>query len=316
MNLVIDTQTIQLVTGTGILLVIATLVGRIMPRFATSEGAVATVANFQARTRSWWIMVAVFALAMATGGIGSIILFGLTSFFALREFITQTPTKAADHRSLFWAFFVITPLQYYLIYTQWYGLFALLIPIYAFLFIPVRMAIAGDCENFMERLAKIQWGIMLCVFCISHIPAILMLDLAGYEGENAKLLFWLVLVVQISDVLQYVFGKTLGRHPIAPKVSPNKTWEGFWGGTLAATGIGAALWWVTPFSPLQAAGMAFLVNLLGFGGGLTMSAIKRDRGIKDFGNMIGGHGGMLDRLDSLCFAAPIFFHVTRYYFSN
>ena len=156
---------------------------------------------------------------------------------------------------------------------------------------------------------------MVCVYCVSHAPALLMLDLPGFEGRGARLLFFLIVVVQISDVLQYVWGKLLGKHKIAPVVSPSKTWEGFIGGALSATAIGAGLWWLTPYTPRQAALMAFLVVLLGFAGGLTMSAIKRDRGIKDYGALIEGHGGILDRIDSLCFAAPVLFHLTRYFWS-
>jgi phosphatidate cytidylyltransferase len=273
------------------------------------------VQNLNARIRAWWMMVAVFGLAMATGGIGSIVLFALTSFLALREFITLTPTRPGDHRTLFWMFFIILPLQYYLIAIKWYGLFAILIPVYAFLFIPIRSATAGDCENFLERTAKIQWGLMICVYCVSYVPALLSLDIPGYEGQNGKLMFYFVLVAQISDVLQYVWGKTLGRHKIAPDVSPNKTWEGFVGGIASATLIGAGLWWATPFTPLQSAGMSLAITLMGFGGGLVMSAIKRDRGVKDYGNMIEGHGGVMDRIDSLCFAAPVFFHLTRFFFT-
>jgi len=281
----------------------------------TDEKGKSTVQNLNARIRAWWVMVAVFGLAMATGGIGSVVLFGLTSFFALREFITLTPTHAGDHRTLFWIFFVILPLQYYLIAIKWYGLFSILIPVYAFLFIPIRSALAGDCEHFLERTAKIQWGLMVCVYCISYVPAMLSLEIPNYTGQNGKLMFYFVLVAQISDVLQYVWGKTLGRHKIAPTVSPNKTWEGFIGGIACATAIGAGLWWATPFTPLQSAGMSLVITLMGFGGGLVMSAIKRDRGVKDYGNMIEGHGGVMDRIDSLCFAAPVFFHLTRYFFT-
>jgi phosphatidate cytidylyltransferase len=156
---------------------------------------------------------------------------------------------------------------------------------------------------------------MICVYALSHVPALLMLDIAGYEGRNAMLVLFLVLVDQISDVLQYVWGKLFGRRKIAPMVSPNKTWEGFLGGVVCATLIGTALWWATPFSPLQAAAMSLLIALMGFAGGLTMSAIKRDRGVKDYGTLVSGHGGMMDRIDSLCFAAPVFFHLTRYYFT-
>jgi len=315
MNLKFDKQTYWLVGGVLALLLASSLIGWLLSLRVTSDKGKVTVQNLNARIRAWWMMVAVFGLAMATGGIGSIVLFALTSFLALREFITLTPTRLGDHRTLFWVFFIILPLQYYLIGIKWYGLFAIMIPVYAFLFIPIRSATAGDCENFLERTAKIQWGLMICVYCVSYVPALLSLDIPGYAGQNGKLMFYFVLVAQISDVLQYVWGKTLGRHKIAPLVSPNKTWEGFIGGIATATLIGAGLWWATPFTPLQSAGMSLAITLMGFGGGLVMSAIKRDRGVKDYGNMIEGHGGVMDRIDSLCFAAPVFFHLTRFFFT-
>jgi phosphatidate cytidylyltransferase len=290
-------------------------VGFTLSRTVKSESGRATVANMNARIRAWWVMCVVFVLSLATGGVGSVVLFGLLSFLALREFITLTPTRRADHMTLFWSFFIITPLQYVLVGIGWYGLFSILIPVYAFLFVPIRIAIAGDTERFLERTAKIHWGLMVCVYCVSHAPALLSLELRGYRGQNAKLLLFLIVVVQVSDVLQYVWGKLLGRRKIAPTVSPNKTWEGFVGGILCASGIGTALWWLTPYSPLQALGMSLAVTLLGFAGGLTMSAIKRDRGVKDYGDTIPGHGGILDRIDSICFAAPVMFHLTRYAFS-
>jgi phosphatidate cytidylyltransferase len=315
MHLTFDKQTLWLVGGVLTILVVSSVTGWILARRVKSEAGKATVRNLNARTRAWWIMVAIFCVAMATGGLGSVILFALTSFLALREFITLTPTRPGDHRSLFWIFFVVLPIQYYLIAIKWYGLFSIFIPVYAFLLIPIRSALAGDCEHFLERNATIQWGLMICVYCVSHVPALLSLQIPGYEGQNGKLMFYFVLVAQISDVLQYVWGKFFGRHKIAPRVSPNKTWEGFVGGGACATLIGAGLWWATPFTPLQSAGMSLAITLMGFGGGLVMSAIKRDRGVKDYGNLIGGHGGVMDRIDSLCFAAPVFFHLTRYFFT-
>ncbi len=315
MTLNLDSEILWLIGAVVVLLAVSSIIGWLLSRRVTNDKARATVENLNARIRAWWMMVAIFAVALATGGIGSIILFGLTSFLALREFITLTPTRAGDHRSLFWVFFVVTPLQYVLVAQQWYGLFSILIPVFAFLIIPVRSAAAGDCERFLERTAKIQWGLMICVYCVSHAPALLTHPIPGYEGQNAKLLFFLVLVVQISDVLQYVWGKTLGRRKIAPDVSPNKTLEGFVGGVASATLVGAGLWWATPFTPWQAAGMSLAITLMGFFGGLVMSAIKRDRGVKDYGQMIEGHGGVLDRIDSICFAAPVFFHLTRYFFT-
>ena len=314
MNL--DRETQYLFGGTLGILTVASVIGWVLKARITSESGRKVVDNFVSRTNAWWVMAAVFGGALAIGKLAPVFLFAFTSFLALREFITLTPTRRGDHRSLFWAFFVILPLQYWTLAREWYGLFSILIPVYAFLFIPVRNAIAGDTEHFLERTAKIQWGLMIAVYSVSHAPALVtLLEIPGYTG-NAKLLFFLVFVAQISDVLQYVWGKTCGRHPIAPKLSPNKTIEGFVGGSLSAIAAGTALWWATPFTPLQAAGMSAVIVLMGFFGGLVMSAIKRDRGVKDYGETIPGHGGVLDRIDSLCFAAPVFFHCVRYWFTN
>jgi phosphatidate cytidylyltransferase len=204
----------------------------------------------------------------------------------------------------------------YLVWIGWYGLSSILIPVYVSIFLPIRTALAGDTERFLERTAINQWGLMICVYFVSHVPAVLTLRIPGYEGQTPKLMFFLVLVVELSDVLQYVWGKTLGRHPIAPSISPNKTWEGLVGGVACASALGTGIWWASPFSPIAAAVMSLAITLMGFAGGLIMSAIKRDRGVKDYGALIGGHGGMLDRIDSLCFSAPVFFHLTRYIYAS
>lgn len=314
MNLVWDWEMLILLGGIVALLALSSLVGLVLARRVQTESGRAVVDNLNARIRSWWVMTAVFVAALASGGVGSVVLFALISFVALREFVTLTPTRRADHRTLFWAFFVFAPVQYILVGVQWYGLFVIFIPVYAFLFVPVRSVLAGDTEDFLARTAKIQWGLMVAVYCVSHAPALLMLEIPGYEGQQAKLLLFLIVVAQLSDVLQYAFGKTLGKHRIVPRVSPNKTWEGALGGIAGASLVGALLWWATPFAPWAAGAIALLVCLLGFAGGLVMSAIKRDRGIKDFGTLIEGHGGVMDRIDSLCFAAPVFFHVVRYFY--
>jgi phosphatidate cytidylyltransferase len=205
--------------------------------------------------------------------------------------------------------------QYFLIAYEWYGLFAIFIPVYAFLLLPAFAALAEDTDHFLERTAKIQWAVMVTVFCVSHAPALLLLDIPGYQGQDALLILYLLLVAQLSDVLQYVSGKLFGRTKIAPNVSPSKTREGLVGGGLGAILVGGAMWWITPFSPLQAMGMSFIIVLMGFLGGLALSAVKRSLGAKDWGSMIEGHGGMLDRIDSISFAAPIFFHLTRYFFA-
>ena len=309
----LDSQLVWAFAGVLGLLALSSLTGLVLKAVIRKPEAQATISNLNARIGAWWIMSAIFALTLVIGPIGSLVLFGLMSFLALREYVTLLRTRRADHRTLFWAFFIFTPLQYFLIGIQWYGMFAILIPVFAFLFVPARLAIAGDTESFLERASTIQWGLMICVYCLSYTPALLMLQIPGY-GRPAKLMLYLVLVDQLSDVLQYVWGKILGRHKIAPVVSPNKTWEGFVGGVLSATAIGTALWWMTPFTPAVAAAVSLAITLMGFAGGLTMSAIKRDRGVKDYGTLIKGHGGILDRMDSMCFAAPIFFHIVRYFY--
>lgn len=309
-----DTALVALVAGVLALLVCASVAGSILGRRVTSASGRATVDNINARIRAWWVMALLFLIAATAGTVVSIVLFSLISFLALREFVTLVPTKPGDHRALFWSFFVVTPVQYYLIWLQWYGLFSILIPVYVSIFLALRLALAGDTDRFLERAATNQWALMICVYFVSYVPALLMLRIPGYERQGPKLMFFLVLVVQLSDVLQYVWGKSLGKRRIAPSISPNKTWEGLVGGVVCATALGAAIWWATPFSPAVAALMAFVLAAMGFAGGLIMSAIKRDRGVKDYGALIGGHGGVLDRIDSLCFAAPIFFHLIRYFY--
>jgi phosphatidate cytidylyltransferase len=314
MNALSDTGLVALVGGVLALLVVASAIGWILARRVTSPSARATVENINARIRAWWVMSLLFVVAVATGTLVSVLLFTVMSFLALREFVTLVPTKASDHRALFWSFFIVTPVQYFLVWIQWYGMFSILIPVYVSILLAIRTALAGDTDRFLERTATNQWALMICVYFVSYVPALLMLRIPGYEGQAPKLMFFLVLVVQLSDVLQYVWGKTLGKHRLAPSISPNKTWEGLIGGITCATGLGAAIWWATPFSPLAAALMALVLTTMGFAGGLIMSAIKRDRGVKDYGALIGGHGGVLDRIDSLCFAAPVFFHLTRYFY--
>jgi phosphatidate cytidylyltransferase len=225
------------------------------------------------------------------------------------------PTRRGDHVALVVAFFVVLPLQYYLVWIDWYGLYSVFIPVYVFLLLAAIAALRQDTTHFMSRVAETLWGLMISVFCLSHVPALLGLTIPGYAGRNLLLIAFLILVVQSSDVLQYIWGKLLGRQKIARELSPSKTAEGFVGGVGTATILGSLLWWITPFSPWQAAIMALVINVMGFCGGLVMSAIKRDRGVKDWGQMIEGHGGMLDRLDSVIFAAPIFFHLTRYWWT-
>ena len=312
------------------LLGIAYGIGHYLQRQPESVLTPAVVKSFNRRVLTWWMLFAVLGATFLISRHVATVFFFAISFWALREFITLTPTRLGDHRALFWMFFVFTPLQYILVavgeFDLWgftinkdNRLFTNLIPVYAFLFIPARVALAGDHKRFLERTAKIQVGLLICVFALSHAPELLDLKLATngtqWEGGNAGVLLFFILVVQISDASQFVWNHWIGKRPIAPAINLSRTWEGFTGGVLTASLIGTALWWVTPFSPLQAALMSALLGVMGFAGSMTMSAIKRDRGVEDYGTLVQGHVGVLDRFDSICFAAPVFYYVTHFLFT-
>ena len=310
------------------LLIIASVAGQLMKRQSESSIHPAVVRTFNSRVLAWWLLCASVALAFLFGRSATIILFFFISFWALREFITLTPTRLGDHRALFWVFFVLTPLQYLLVWwgPSHYGLYSIAIPVYGFLFIPARIALSGDYKRFLERAAKIQAGLLICVYTLSFAPALLDLKLVTYktadgssalwnDGSPAGLLLYFILIAQLGDVMQYLWSQLLGKHVIAPEINASRTWEGLCGGVASTTLVGILLWWATPFTYWQSACMALVIAVLGFAGGMTMSAIKRDRGVKDYGTLVEGHAGVLDRIDSICFAAPVFFHLTRYCFS-
>lgn len=323
----LNAPTILLLAVVFGLLAIAFLIGQLLRRQPDTSIHPAVVRTFNIRVRAWWLICATVALTFVLGEGATVILFGLVSFWALREFITLTPTRLGDHRALFWVFFVFTPLQYVLVWLgyEYYGLFSIAIPVYGFLFIPARIALAGDFRRFLERAAKIQAGLLVCVYTLSYAPALLYLELETQKPNGewapwqegtppAGLLFYFILIAQLGDVFQYLWGQLLGRRVIAPAINASRTWEGFFGGVATTTLIGTMLWWVTPFTYWQSACMSFVIAIMGFAGSMTMSAIKRDRGVKDYGTLVEGHAGVLDRIDSICFAAPVFYHLTRYFF--
>jgi len=304
-----DPKTLTLIGGVLALLGAVTAVVRVLRNRDDNDINPAILESFRLRIRAWWLLCTVLAAAFIIGKVATVVLFGAISFWALREFITLTPTRPGDHRTLFWVFFLCTPLQFVLVGMEWYMLYSILIPVYAFLLIPARIALTGDYKRFLERVAKIQAGLLICVYCLSYAPALLTLHWkSGDDGTNVRLLFFFVVIVQLSDALQYAWAQAPSKHVIVPTISPNRTWEGLLGGTASVTLIGGLLWWTTPFPAWMAAAMSMVASLMGFAGGLTMSAIKRDRGVKDYGTLVEGHGGVLDRIDSLCFAAPVFFN--------
>ena len=273
--------------------------------------------DLQALLRNSWLMALVFWVAWAAGDGVATVLFGFVSFFILREFISLSPTRRGDHRSLVLAFFVVLPAQYALVWTRHFDLFTVFVPVYVFLALPVVSALAGDPQRFLERNAKLQWGIMVCVYGLSHVPALLLLRFPRFEGRMAFLVFFLVAVVQVCLLVQHLVAKRLN-DPVAPSVSQSFHWRSWLAGLLAGGLLGALMSGLTPFKPLPALLMALVACAAGSLGHLVMKAIKRDRGVTHWGHAgrsVTGAAGLLDRVDALCFAAPLFFHSVRWNFN-
>lgn len=267
--------------------------------------------------RAVWVGAVVFWAAWLSGAVGATLLFGVFSFFALREFITLMHTRRGDHRPLLLAFFAVLPAQYVLVGLRNFDLFSVFIPVYVFLAIPVVSALAGDPERFLERNAKIQWGIMVCVYGLSHAPALLLLDFPQAQGRGAFLLFFLVVVAAAGQILQEAASRWLRRRPAARLIDRSFSWRAWAVGAVGAAWIGAALYWITPFKAPQALAMAFIAAGAGTFGEFVMRALKKDAGVRWWGNTasVTGAVGLLDRVAPLCFAAPVFFHSVRWYFS-
>jgi phosphatidate cytidylyltransferase len=265
------------------------------------------------RIRSWWIIVSLFTVAMVLSLWVAIAFFAFVSFLALKEYLSIVPTRRADRRVLFWAYLSI-PLQYYWVAQAWYGMFIIFVPVYVFLLLPMRMVMIGETKDFLHAAGTLHWGIMTLVFGISHVAYLLVLPLEkNPEAGGAGLVLFLVFLTQFNDVAQYCWGKMLGRHKIVPKVSPKKTWEGFLGGVATTTALAVLLAsMLTPMTWRVAILAGLLISCAGFIGDVTISALKRDIGLKDTGNLLPGHGGILDRIDSLTYTAPLFFHFVHY----
>ncbi|MEJ6124002.1 phosphatidate cytidylyltransferase [Vibrio sp. 2-Bac 85] len=264
------------------------------------------------RIQSWWWMIAIlFGILLAPTTV-SIIFFALLSFLALKEFFSIMPTRQADRRILLWAYIAI-PLQYYWVATNWYGMFLIFIPIYVFLFLPMRAVFIGETKEFIRSLGTIHWAVMLSVLCVSHIAYLLQLPVKNEQAGALGLVLFLIFITQFNDVCQYIWGKTLGKHKIIPKVSPKKTWEGFIGGVITVTLIsGFVAPYLTPLTMVEGFVAGTLIAISGFVGDVVISSVKRDLAIKDSGTLIPGHGGLLDRIDSLIYTAPLFFHFLYY----
>ncbi len=296
--------------GVLAVLTVAVAVTALLPRLKPAGD----FTNLRQRISSWWVMIALLAAALLAGWQAVTALFVIVSFIALREFLSLAPMRRED-RPIILAAFVAMLVNYLFIVIDDYGLYRVFIPTYVFLIIPFLIACVGQTRAYLATTATFHWAIVTCVYNLGYI-AFLMRTPASepLPAGAAGLVFFLLVATEANDVAQYIWGKLFGRHKITPTVSPNKTWEGFLGGWATTA---ALIWFLGPvFSPLSGVGLATLAIFLpiaGFAGDVTMSAIKRDIGVKDTSALIPGHGGLLDRADSLTFTAPLFFHIHAYF---
>ena len=302
-------QVMYALAGAFALLIAASVVAFVLARVHHERD----YSELRLRIKTWWLIIGVFCVAIAFHRDVSIFVFAFVSFLAFKEYLSLIPTRRADHRVLFLAYLTI-PIQYYWVGIGWYGMFIIFIPVYAFLYLPMRMVLIGETQCFLRAASTLQWGLMTTVFSLSHMAFLLALpDEVNPAGGGDALLFYLVFLTQMNDVAQYVWGKLFGRHKVTPTVSPNKTWEGLLGGVATTTLLAVVLApHLTPLTRYESVVAGVLIGVCGFIGDVTMSAVKRDIGVKDSGSLLPGHGGILDRLDSLTYTAPLFFHFIHY----
>ena len=295
--------------GIGVLLILGSLSVRVVVWLRPQKDHT----ELRLRVRTWWVMAGLFVLAIMLNNTFSLCFFGFLSFLALKEFLSLISTRRADRRVLFWAYLAI-PFQYYWISQAWYGMFIAFIPVFVFLLLPARMVTIGETSGYLQAAGTLHWGLMTTVFSLSHMAYLLVLPDEGNPiAGGAGLVLYLVCLTQFNDIAQYCWGKTLGRHKVIPKVSPNKTWEGLIGGNLTTLGLALLLApYLTPLTREEALGAGVILGPCGFMGDAAIAAFKRDLGIKDSGSILPGHGGILDRVNSLTYTAPLFFHYVYY----
>ncbi len=307
----LNTNLLIAICGVFLILAIASLISMLLSRFNVKQD----FTELRQRIKTWWIIAGLFILALILSKNLTLIFFGFVSFLALKEYLSLIPNRRSDRRVLFWAYLAI-PIQYYWIGIDWYGMFIIFIPVYVFLFLPFRMFLSGETEGFLRSAGTLHWGLMITVFCLSHAAYLISLSPTGNSnGGGAALLLYLIFLTEMNDISQYVWGKLCGKTKVTPKISPNKTLEGLIGGVLTTILLAIALAkLLTPFNFIHSIAAGLIIGLSGFIGDVVISALKRDLGVKDASSMLPGHGGIMDRVDSLIYTAPLFFHFTAYFY--
>ena len=307
----IPANVVYATAGVYAVLILSTLIVWVMAR----RDETGRYGELELRVRSWWWMIGAFTLAMLLNRTVAIVFLALISYLALKEYLSLIPTRRIDREVLLFAYLAI-PIQYYWAGIDWYGMFIVFIPVWTFLFFPALMALRGETQGFLRAVGTLSWGLMMTVFTLSHMAFLLVAgDAVNPVAGGLGLLFFLVMLTQFNDVAQFTWGKLLGRHKVTPTVSPKKTWEGLIGGIATTTLVAALIGpYLTPMDWQWSALAGLVIGVAGFLGDITMSAMKRDLGVKDASGLIPGHGGILDRVDSLTYAAPAFVHFVRYFF--
>ena len=287
-------------------LVAGSIAGLILPKLKPGG----SFKNLQERVNSWWVIIGLITGALVLGWQATTVFFAVVSFLALREFLSLAPARKEDRVVVALSYLAI-PASYLFVFLHIYMFYLVFVPVWVFLATPFIMAAIGQTRGYLTSTAVFHWASMTCIYNIGFIPLLMLVPRSDAPQAGATgLVFLLLLATEANDVFQYLSGKLFGRHKITPKVSPNKTWEGFVGGWILTAVL---IWFAGPlFTPLHDVGLAIVALSLpvaGFAGDVTFSAIKRDIGVKDTSHLIPGHGGVLDRIDSLTFTAPLYFHL-------
>lgn len=309
--------------------VIIFAVANLVPFFIRRWQPGSDVRKLTHRLRTWWLIVTLIGLALAWSITTMIVLLAFVSFLTLKEFLSMTPTRKADRRVLFYAYLSVI-VQYVVAGNGWYGIFMAFIPVIMFAWLPTRMWLIGKTEGFLRAAGTLHWGLMITVFCISHTAILLVFQaseaprvapdypsLIGKTYPGPGLLVLLMLLTQLNSFFHELWGNALGFTKVSPTVSPRKTYGGLIGGVLStilvAVIVGPAL---TLLDTPRALIAGLLIGVAGFAGDLCVSALKRDLKISNFGATLPGHGGVLDRVDSMVFTAPLFFHFIYYSYGS
>ena len=274
-----------------------------------------SISELVVRTNSWWKMaIGITVVATAPAIIGTVVL-AYVVFVALREMLSIIPLRTAD-RIVLVASYIAIPIQFYLAYKNYYYLFQIFIPLVMFISVSVILVLTGETNRIGRSMAIIPTTLMLTVYMPSHMVLLFHVSVPGFTVGAGGLIIFLIMITAFNDIFQFTWGKLLGKRKILPRISPNKTWVGFIGGVFTSGVLGGALSFLTPLDYINCFYIGLSLSIIGFIGDSIISAVKRDLKIKDTDDLIPGHGGAMDRLDSIVLTTPTFYHLLIFFIEN